>query len=308
MRAAIIPRFGGPDVFQIADVARPKPLPTEVLIRVHAAGLNPVEAYIRSGAFPLVEPPAILGWDLSGVVEQVAAGVTRFAVGDEVFGMPFFPRPASAYAEYAVAPSRQIARKPSELSHAEAAALPLAGLTAWQALVDVAGLQAGQRLLVPAAGGGVGHLAVQIGKALGAHVVATASPGKVDFVRRLGADEVIDYRATDVASTVRDIDVVFDLVGGAEAARSIGVLRPGGLLVTAVEHRNAELAAQAAKAGRRFSGVTVEPDQIGLERLAALVEQGRLKPHVSQAVPLDQVARAHGLLGRSTTGKIVLTI
>src|SRR4051812_4834319 len=175
MRAAVMSEFGSPHVFEIRDVERPMPLPSEVVVRVRAVGINPVEAFIRSGAFPLQRPPAILGWDISGVVEEVVPGVTRFQVGDEVFGMPFFPRPASAYAELVAAPSRQLARKPPGLTHAQAAALPLAGLTAWQSLVDTAHVGAGQRVLIHGAGGGVGHLAVQLAKARGAYVIATAS-------------------------------------------------------------------------------------------------------------------------------------
>ncbi|HEU4727414.1 MAG TPA: NADP-dependent oxidoreductase [Kofleriaceae bacterium] len=296
-------------MFEIKDVDKPTPLATEVVVAVRAIGTNPVETYIRAGAIPLVKPPAILGWDISGVVDVVAPGVNRFAVGDEVFGMPLFPRAAGAYAEYVAAPSRQLVKKPAGLDHVHAAALPLAGLTAWQALVDTARVQPGQRVLIHGGGGGVGHLAVQIARALGAHVVATASAGKRDFVRGLGADEVIDYRAEDFARTVKDIDVVLELIGGDYGARSIDVLRPGGLLVTAVERSNAALAAKVTAAGRRFAGLTVEPDHVGLERLAALVVEGKLRVHVSHALPLDEVARAHALYASGgITGKIVLTV
>ncbi len=163
-------------------------------------------------------------------------------------------------------------------------------------------------MLVHAGGGGVGHLAVQIARSLGAHVVATASAGKHDLVRRLGADEVIDYRTTDFTTVARDIDVVFELVGRDYGTRSIEVLRPGGLLLTAVERLNTDLAARTEKAGRRFMGLTVEPDQVGLERLAALVDQGRLRPHLDHVLPLEEVAKAHRLLEGSVTGKIVLTV
>jgi NADPH:quinone reductase-like Zn-dependent oxidoreductase len=235
MRAIRQQGFGGPEVLELTEVKRPVPVPTEVLVRVRAAGVNPVEAVIRSGQFPLLgQPPFILGWDVSGVVEGIEPGVTRFRPGDEVYGLPFFPRAASAYAEYVVAPSRQLARKPARLSHAEAAALPLAGLTAWQALVDTAQVASGQRVLIHGAGGGVGHLAVQIAKARGAHMIGTASAAKHDFVAGLGADELIDYRAADFAAHADGVDVVLDTVGGATARRSIGVLRPGGLLVTIV--------------------------------------------------------------------------
>jgi NADPH:quinone reductase-like Zn-dependent oxidoreductase len=229
MRAVVQYAFGGPDVLKLVEVDQPPGLPTEAVVRVRAIGLNPVEAAVRSGAFPLFgQPPFILGWDISGVVERVVPGVNRFKVGDEVYGMPLFPRPAAAYAELVAAPSRQLARKPSGLDHVHAAALPLAGLTAWQSLVDVAAVERGQRVLIHAGAGGVGHLAVQIAKGLGAHVTATASSAKVDFVRGLGADEVIDYKAQDFAAVARNMDVVLESVGGDYADRSLRTLRPGG--------------------------------------------------------------------------------
>jgi NADPH:quinone reductase-like Zn-dependent oxidoreductase len=302
--------FGGPDVLRLGQVERPSPLPTEVLVRVRAVGVNPVEAMIRAGVFPLLgQPPFVLGWDVSGVVEEVGPGTARFQPGDEVYGMPFFPRAASAYAEYVAAPSRQLARKPASVDHVHAAALPLVGLTAWQALVDVAGLEAGQRLLVHGAGGGVGHVAVQIAKARGAHVIATASAAKRDFVLGLGADEALDYGAVDFAEAARGVDVVFDVVGHGTGERSLRALRPGGLLVTAVDHGSRELAERARAEGRRFAGVAVEPDHTALERLAELVDAGRLRPHVSRTFPLAEAARAHELVeGGRTQGKIVLTV
>jgi NADPH:quinone reductase-like Zn-dependent oxidoreductase len=302
--------FGGPEMLELAELERPVPLPTEVLVRVRAVGVNPVEAVIRSGQFPLLgEPPFILGWDVSGVVEDIEPGVTRFQPGDEVYGMPFFPRAASAYAEYVVAPSRQLARKPSGLSHAEAAALPLAGLTAWQALVDTAQLTAGQRVLIHGAGGGVGHLAVQIAKARGAHVTGTVSADRHDFVANLGADEVIDYRTTDFAAHVDGADVVLDTIGGDIARRSIGVLRRGGLLVTIVGRRDVDLAARTEAAGRRFAGLSVEPDYPALEALADLAGSGKLRVHLQATLGLAEAAKAHELLeSGSVTGKIVLTV
>jgi len=302
--------FGGPEVLRLAEVERPVPLPTEMLVRVRAVGVNPVEAVIRSGQFPLLgQPPFILGWDISGVVEDIEPGVTRFQPGDEVYGMPFFPRGASAYAEYVAAPSRQLARKPAGLSHAEAAALPLAGLTAWQALVDTAQVTAGQRVLIHGAGGGVGHLAVQIAKARGAHVTGTASAAKHDFVASLGADELVDYRATDFAEHVGSVDVVLDTIGGDTARRSIGVLRPGGLLVTIVDRRDADLATRTETAGRRFAGLSVEPDYPALEALAELAESGKLRVHLQTILGLAEAAKAHELLeSGSVAGKVALTI
>jgi NADPH:quinone reductase-like Zn-dependent oxidoreductase len=307
MHAVVQQAFGGPEVLGVAEVDRPVPLATEVLVRVKAVGVNPVEPVIRSGQFPLIgQPPFILGWDVSGVIEH-AEGVTRFDVGDEVHGMPFFPRAASAYAQYVTAPSRQLARKPPGLSHAEAAALPLAGLTAWQSLVDTARLAAGQQVLIHGAGGGVGHLAVQIAKARGAYVVGTASAAKHEFVRSLGADELIDHQMCDFA-VVGDLDVVLDSVGGEIARRSIGVLRPGGMLITIVGRRDAGLAARTRAAGRLFAGLSVEPDYPGLEALARLVDSGQLRVHLQVTLPLAEAAKAHQLLESGhTTGKIVLT-
>ncbi|MFE4862268.1 NADP-dependent oxidoreductase [Streptomyces sp. NPDC056670] len=308
MRAIVQQAFGGPEVLTLGEAERPVPLPTEILVRVKAIGVNPVEAIIRSGAFPLHgEPPFILGWDVSGVVEHVVPGTSRFQEGDEVFGMPLFPRAAGAYAEFVAAPSRHFARKPAALSHAQAAAIPLAGLTAWQSLVEVAQVEPGQRVLIHAGGGGVGHLAIQIAKARGAHVITTASRAKHEFLRGLGADEVIDYRAVDFEDAVKDVDTVLELIGGDYADRSLRTLRPGGLLVTAIARSDAALAARTREAGFRFAGVSVEPDYVGLEAMAALAEQGLLRPYVGQALPLEEASTAHELIESGhVMGKVVL--
>jgi NADPH:quinone reductase-like Zn-dependent oxidoreductase len=251
----------------------------------------------------------VLGWDISGIVEAVGAGVTRFRPGDEVYGMPSFPRAGSGYAEFVAAPSRQLAAKPAKLDHPQAAALPLAGLTAWQGLIDVAQLQAGQRVMVHGGGGGVGHLAVQIAKARGAHVTATASRAKHPFVRTLGADDVIDYRDVDFADAVGDLDVVFDLVGGDYGQRSLQTLRPGGVLVTAADPMNAELAREAERAGVGFAGIMVEPDHVGLEALAALVDDGRLAIHLGATFAFDDIAEAHRLVEAGhSTGKVAVVL
>jgi NADPH:quinone reductase-like Zn-dependent oxidoreductase len=218
MRAAIQNSVGGPDVLVIANRPDPTPKASEVLVRVKAAGINPVDGAVRAGYYPLLgEPPFILGWDISGTVEALGAGVSGFRVGDEVFGMPRFPKQAAAYAELTAVPADEIVLKPKRAGHLEAGALPLAGLTAWQGLVRHGGLKSGQRVLIHAAAGGVGHLAVQIAKAHGAYVVATASPAKLDFVRNLGADEVIDYTKGDFTDQVRDIDLVLEPLGGEHA-------------------------------------------------------------------------------------------
>jgi NADPH:quinone reductase-like Zn-dependent oxidoreductase len=309
MRVITQQMFGGPEVLTVVDAPEPRPLPTEVLVRVKAIGLNPLEARLRAGEFPLTgRPPFVLGWDISGVVEQ-APQTWRFRPGDEVFGMPLFPRAASAYAEVVSAPALHLAHKPASLSHAEASALPSVGLTAWQGLVDLGGVSEGDRVLVHGGGGGVGHVAVQIAKALGAHVIATASGSKRTFVEGLGADEVIDYTAVDFTKTVRDIDVVLDMIGGDTVERSLLVLRPGGHLVTAVAEDDPELAAKYEAAGMRFSGIAVDPDPVALRGLVALVEQGRLRVHVQESFPFQRVADAHRLLDDGhLRGKLVLTV
>ncbi|MFD9903794.1 NADP-dependent oxidoreductase [Streptomyces sp. NPDC059063] len=309
MRAITQQVLGGPEVLTLVDVPEPQALPTEVLVRVKAIGLNPLEARLRAGEFPLIGPPPFtLGWDISGVVEE-APGTWRLRPGDEVFGMPLFPRAASAYAEVVSAPALHLARKPASLSHVEAAALPVVGLTAWQGLVDLGGVTEGDRVLIHGGGGGVGHVAIQIAKALGAHVVATASGSKRTFVEEVGADEVIDYRAADFTEAVRDIDVVLDTIGGDTARQSLEVLRPGGHLVTAVAEDDAALIATYEAAGMRFSGIAVDPDPVALRALVELVDQGRLRVHVQQTFPFERVADAHRLLDRGhLQGKLVLTV
>ncbi|MFI9365262.1 NADP-dependent oxidoreductase [Kitasatospora sp. NPDC053057] len=307
MRAIVQQEFGGPEVMELAEVERPKPLSGEVLVRVKAAGVNPVDVAVRAGAFPLLgEPPFTVGWDVSGVVEEVGPGA-RYRVGEEVYGMPFFPRAAGAYAEYVAAPSRQLARKPASLDHTQAAALPLAALTAWQGLVDLAKVGEGDRVLVHRAAGGVGHLAVQIAKARGAYVIALASEGKHAFLKEIGADELIDYRTTDYTEAVQDVDIVFD--SSSEGTRALEVLKPGGTLVSIMEHWNQELATAIEAAGRRFAGVSVEPDYAALEAIAALVDEGLIRPYVTAAFPLAEAAKAHDLVGSGTVqGKVVLTV
>ncbi|MFI5983331.1 NADP-dependent oxidoreductase [Streptomyces sp. NPDC051555] len=306
MRAVVVSQWGGPEVLTETTIDRPEPGPTEVLVRVHAAGVNPVDWKTRaSGALIEWGAVPVPGWDVSGTVEAVGMGVTLFAPGDEVFGMPHFPKQAGAYAEYVTAPSRHFVRKPAALDHVAAAALPLAALTAWQALVDTADVRPGQRVLVHAAAGGVGHFAVQIAKARGAYVIGTASAAKHDVLRELGADELIDYRSADFAEVVRDVDVVLDTIGGDYGRRSLEVLRPGGHLVTIAGAEGFD----AEAAGVRLSVLLVEPDRQGLIALAALAEEGALRPLIDTVLPLAEAAKAHelGELGR-TTGKIVLTV
>ncbi|MFD5633998.1 NADP-dependent oxidoreductase [Streptomyces sp. NPDC127077] len=306
MRKVMQNRLGGPDVLEVVDAEVPEPGPTEVLVEVKAAGVNPVDWKMRT-AGGLGDPPFSVGWDVSGVVAAVGAGVTRFKPGDQVFGMPRFPSEAGAYADYVTAPSRHLALKPSRLSHAQAAGLPLAGLTGWQALVTVARITAGRRVLIPAAAGGVGHLAVQIAKARGAYVIGTASAAKHDFVRALGADEVIDYRTADVGSQAADVDVLLATVAG-QIEELAGTLAPGGRIV-ALNGADAGAVQWAVENGLRADFMLVEPDRADLESLASLAGDGLLDVHVDTVLPLERVADAHSLgeQGR-TTGKIVLAV
>ena len=303
--------LGGPEVLELRDVERPEPIPTEVLVRVAAAGINPVDWKTRQrGGYreAVGEPPLVLGWDVAGVVEEVDPDVTRFAPGDRVFGMPWFPRLAGGYAEYATSPARQLARTPDALSDEQAGGLPLAGLTAWQALVDVAQVGEGTRVLVHAAAGGVGHLAVQIAKARGAHVIGTAREEKHDFLRDLGVDEPIDYTAGPFEEAVSDVDVVLDLVAGTDyGLRSLKTLRPGGLWICIPADVPDEVAVAARDQSKRAISFLVEPDYAGLESLAALAADGELRVVIDETFPLAQAAEAHRRLedGRAK-GKIVL--
>jgi NADPH:quinone reductase-like Zn-dependent oxidoreductase len=311
MRAVVLREYGPPEVLAIEEVPTPEPIPTEVQVRVHAAGINPVDFKTRAGkgvSGVLGEPPVRLGWDVSGVVTEVPGGVTRFRVGDEVFGMPWFPRQAGAYAEYVTAPSRHFAAKPHPLSHEEAAALPLAGLTAWQIVVDTIQLEDGADLLVHGAAGGVGHLAVQVAKARGANVIGTARAEQAEWLRELGVDQVIDYRSERFEDLVSDLDAVIDLPG-TYGERSLPVLRPGGMLVSVPGGVPQEVLDLAARSERRATGFLVEPDPVGLAGLSHLVESGRLEVKVDRVFDLEDAAADLRLAEAGHSGgKIVLRV
>ncbi|RDI49400.1 NADP-dependent oxidoreductase [Nocardia mexicana] len=311
MRAIQQQEWGGPETLQLVETEQPQPGPGEVLVRVVAAGANPVDHYTRRGMAynRVLTLPYIQGWDAAGTVAEVGYGVTRFRPGDRVFGMPWFPREAGAYAEYLTAPARHFARMPEELGFAEAAALPLAGLTAWQMLVEVAQVAEGDRVLIAGAAGGVGHLAVQIAKSRGAYVIGTARAAKHAFLRELGADETVDYSVADVATEVRDADVVIQMFGGEPGLRALESLRPGGILVNGQAAWTPGLQERAAELGVRASGYLVDPDGAGLEALADLVRAGQLRVHVDRELPLAEAAKAHQLMEEGgVTGKIVLNV
>jgi NADPH:quinone reductase-like Zn-dependent oxidoreductase len=311
MRAIIAERAGGPEVLKLGEVERPTPGLAEILVRVHAAGINPTDWKSRSGNGAAARTfPLILGYDVAGVVEEVGPGVTLYRPGDEVLGMPLFPQLPGAYAEYVAAPARHFVPKPASLSFEEAAGLPLATLTAWQGLVDTGKLKAGQRVLVHAAAGGVGHLAVQIAKSLGAYVVGTASAAKHDFVRGLGADEVIDYHEADFVDVLRDqpVDVVFDPIAGGYSSRSLKVLKDGGVLVSILPVDDAAMKEADAR-GIPTGFTIVEPDRLALTAIVDLIEHGKLRVEIDSVFPLQDAAEAHrrGETNR-TVGKIVLRV
>jgi NADPH:quinone reductase-like Zn-dependent oxidoreductase len=311
MKAIVQHELGGPEVLRVEEVETPQPIPTEVQVRVRAAGVNPVDFKTRMGrgmAPVFGDPPFTVGWDVCGEVTAVGGGVTRFEVGDEVFGMPWFPRQAGAYAEYVTAPSRHFERKPHALSVEEAAALPLAGLTAWQVIVDTIRVQDGDDVLIHGGAGGVGHLAVQIAAARGANVIATARPEQADFLAGLGAKQTLDYRDDDFDSRVAELDSVIDFTGK-YGERSLPVLRPGGTLVSVPSGVKPELVAAGKEQHKRATGILVEPDPVGLAGLCDLIEQGKLDVEVCQAFDLEQAADAHrhAEAGHGA-GKIVLRV
>jgi NADPH:quinone reductase-like Zn-dependent oxidoreductase len=304
MKGVCIHTFGGPDVLRLEDIAVPEPAADEMLIHVHAAGVNPVDWKIREGYFREMPLPVVMGRDFSGTVESLGSEVTDFQIGDEVFGDAAAGR--GTYAEYTIAKSAHVARKPPELDHITAAALPVAALTAWQALFDQAGLTAGQKVLIHAAAGGVGGLAVQFARQKGAHVIGTASARHAGYVRELGADEVIDYTTTRFDDLVRDVDVVFDTVGGDTQDRSWKVLRRGGILVSIVQPPPQE---KSAAQGARGVFYRQQPRGDQLTRIAGLVVSGKVKLLVETILPLSEARKAQELSqGGHTQGKIVLRV
>ena len=323
MRIITQQTFGDVDVLQLSEVDRPEPGPGQVLIRLGAAGVNPLDVVVRAGRYHprdgqgdgsvdlresgFATPPFTLGWDIAGTIEAAGSGVSAFAPGDKVLGLVAFPALGKTHADFVVASPNELAHKPAALTTAQAGGLPLAGLTAWQALVGIAEVTAGQRVLIHAAAGGVGHLAVQIAKARGAYVIGTASAANQDFVRSLGADEVIDYRATDFTTVVDPADTVFDLVGGAYAERSATVLKPDGLLLTAVGVYLGITPERAVELGVRFGYVDVRPSAADLASLIDLAEHDKLTVRVAHTVPLEDAAKAHELVDTGhVAGKVVL--
>lgn len=304
MKAVFIRSFGGSEALHVGQMPVPEPHADEVLVRIHAAGVNPVDWKIREGYFGARRLPSILGRDFSGVVEAVGTDVSDFHAGDPVFGV--VADSSGSYAQYAVAPIARVAKKPESLDFVQAAALPVASLTAWQALFDMAHIRAGQRVLIHAAAGGVGSFAVQLAHWKGCHTIATASSESADLVRQLGANEVINYRTTRFEEAVRDVDVVVDTIGGETQVRSWNVLKAGGILISVVQPPSQE---EAAARGFRAVFLVEQPQADQLTEIAGLVVRGQIKVPLAASLPLEQAGKALELSqGGHVHGKIVLAM
>ncbi len=304
MQAVRIKRFGGPEVLVVEDDPIPEPKEDEALVKVRAASVNPVDYKIRSGKYPAVKEsdlPITLGRDIAGAVEKCGKAF-GLSPGNEIMAMLGSGR--GGYAEYAIVKRSEAAAKPDRLNEADAAAVPLAALTAWQGLFDQGGLQKGQRVLIHGGAGGVGHFAIQFAKAKGAYVVTTAAREDLNFVRGLGADEAIDYKAQKFEDEVKDIDLVFDLIGGETQARSFRVLKPGGMLVSTLQKPDKETLSQHGVRGTNYKA---RPDREQLTEIGSLIASGKVHPVVSKRFPLEKAAEAQKELETShIRGKVVL--
>lgn len=304
MKAVVINEYGNNDVVNLVEKEIPQPAAHEILVKVHTAGVNPVDWRIRSGAgvrFGLTLPIP-LGSEIAGTIEKLGDGVTGFNVGDAVYGKIR----TGGFAEYAIAREEDLAYKPQRLDFIQAAAIPLAALTAWQAMFDLAKLTSGQRILITGASGGVGSLAVQLAKAKGAYVIGTASSHNEDFVKQLGVDEFVDYTRQNFAEVIKDVDVVFDTVGGETYQQAFTTLKAGGYFVTAVEFPSED---QRVAYGDHLARVFCKSDPEDLAAISALVDSGQLIPHIATVLSLNEVKQALDLSEtRRTRGKIVLQI
>jgi NADPH:quinone reductase-like Zn-dependent oxidoreductase len=305
MKAVVIHSFGNVDVLKLEDLPMPVPQADEVLVRVNAASVNPVDYKTRSGksAVKQNQLPMVLGRDVAGIVEQCGSAATHFRKGSEVYAL--LDREHGGYAEYVIVKERDLATKPAQLDFIQAAAVPMAAVTAWQGLFDHGNLKAGQHVLIHGGAGGVGHLAVQCAKARGARVSTTASKQDLEFVRSLGADQVID-KAEDFEDSVRDVDLVFDLVNGETQDRSWAVLKQGGTMVSTLTKPSAE---RAKARGARAEHYMAQPDAAELDEIGVLIDSGKVRPHVAAVFRLTDVGAAQQQLEtKHNRGKIVLRI
>jgi NADPH:quinone reductase-like Zn-dependent oxidoreductase len=308
MKAIVVHEYGGPEVLKYEDAPRPEPKEDQVLVRVMAAGVNPVDAIVRQGMLGqrgLDKRPLIVGYDISGVVEKAGAKIEKFKRGDAVYAYLSILH-GGGYAEFAITKSGEISLKPRNINFEEAGAVPLAATTAWQALIDTAKIDKGQTVLIHGGSGGVGSFAIQIAKARGARVIATASTANQDLLRQLGVDQAIDYTTTKFEDVVKDVDVVLNAVRGDTLARSYGVIKKGGIIVSITEPPDQ---AMCEKLGIRGSDLTAHPDANVLQELSKLIEAKKIKPIVSQVMPLTEAAKAQEQIEtRHTRGKIVLKV
>ncbi|MEP6937966.1 MAG: NADP-dependent oxidoreductase [Chthoniobacterales bacterium] len=308
MKAAVVHQSGGPEVFKYEDAPRPEPKDDEVLVRVIAAGVNPVDAYVRQGMLSkrgLEQRPMIVGYDIAGVVEKAGTRVTKFKAGDAVYAYLPIMR-GGGYAEFAIAKEEEMSLKPKNIDFEKAAAVPLAATTAWQALTDTAKLEKGQTVLIHGGSGGVGCFAIQIAKARGAKVIATASTANQDLLKQLGVDQPIDYTTTKFEEVVKDVDVVLNAVRGDTLPPSYSVVKKGGIIVSITGEPDA---VECDKHGIRGSRLMAHPDAKVLEELTKLIEANKITPIVSQSFPLKDVAQAHQQIEtHHTRGKIVLKV
>jgi len=309
MKAMILKSFGGPDSFELSDVPKPVPQAGQVLVRVHATSINPLDYQVRRGDYPdLVPLPAITGHDVSGVVEAIGPGVSAFAPGDEVWYTPQIFDGQGSYAEYHVAAESIIARKPASLSHLEAASLSLVGGTVWEALTVRAVLRVGESILIHGGAGGVGHVAIQVAKAMGARVFTTVRESNADFVRSLGADVVIDYTQEDYVEAImretagHGVDVVFDTIGGDTLSRSADALAQLGRVVSIVDIAQPQNLVQAWGKNASYHFVFTRQNRGKLDELSALVERGQLRPHVGAVYSLADIPLAHARLESANNG------
>ncbi|MGB0446400.1 MAG: NADP-dependent oxidoreductase [Pseudomonadales bacterium] len=307
MKAVQIYAFGGREVLELNDIAIPEAKQGEVLIKIHAASVNPVDWKIRQGYLqPLLNHalPLTMGWDVSGEVVAVGGGVIHLKVGDEVYSRPNIANNGS-YAEYMTASAEEVALKPKSLTWQEAAGVPLAGLTAWQGLYELANIEAGEQVLIHGGSGAVGQFAIQLAKLRGATVYTTTSARNTDLVLSLGADHAIDYQQVDF-SELRDMDVVLDTIGGEVQDKSWKTIKPGGRLLSIVQTPDE---AVAASHGVTASFYFIEPDRSQLEEMARLADAGKLVVNIDSEFSLDQVADAHerSESGRAQ-GKIIINV
>lgn len=318
MKALVLESFGGPDSFELRDVPKPVPQAGQVLVQVHATSINPLDYQVRRGDYPdLVPMPAITGHDVSGVVEEVGPGVTTFAPGDEVWYTPQIFEGPGSYAEYHVAAESIVGKKPTSLSHLEAASLTLVGGTVWESLVVRAALKSGESILIHGGAGGVGHVAIQLAKAIGARVFTTVRGVNFEFARSLGADVLVDYKTEDYVDAImretggRGVDVVFDTIGGNTLSRSPDTLTQLGRVVTIVDTAEPQNVIQAWGKNASYYFVFTRQNRGKLDELSALIEGGQLRPHVSAVYSLADIPLAHALLespNNGVQGKIAIAV